>query len=109
VHHLANFFFYAVDPFHMRSLYTCDQVARGFNWMHFCDPRVDDLVQKGNNTADPAKRIPFFREAVKAVMEAAVVIPIYQQRAVFPASKRVQALRFTVNGYPIFYDVTLRA
>lgn len=109
LHNMANFFFYAADPFHMRSLYTCDQVTSGFNWMHFCDSRVDDLVQKGNNTADPAKRIPFFREAVKAVMEAAVVIPIYQQRAVFPASNKVQALRFTVNGAPIFYDVTLRS
>ncbi len=108
-HNLADFFFYAVDPYHMRSLYTCDQVTSGFNWMHFCNPQVDELVQKGNGTADPAQRIPFFRQAVKAVMEAAVVIPIYQQRAIFPASNKVQALRFTVNGYPIFYDVTLRS
>ncbi|HLJ59620.1 MAG TPA: ABC transporter substrate-binding protein [bacterium] len=108
-HNLADFFYYSVDPFLMRALYACDQVAHGFNWMHYCDPQVDTLVSKGNATADPAKRIPFFRQAAKTAMEAAVVIPIYQQRAVFAASSRVQAVRFTVNGFPIFYDATLRA
>ncbi|HKV70778.1 MAG TPA: ABC transporter substrate-binding protein [Gemmatimonadales bacterium] len=108
-HNLADFFFYSVDPFLMRALYACDQAAKGFNWMHYCDPQVDDLVAKGNGTADPTKRIPFFRQAAKIVTEAAVVIPIYRQRALFEASNRVQALRFTVNGYPIFYDATLRA
>ncbi|HYM68930.1 MAG TPA: ABC transporter substrate-binding protein [bacterium] len=108
-HNLADFFYYSVDPFLMRALYACDQVAHGFNWMHYCDPQVDTLVSKGNATADPTKRIPFFRQAAKLAMEAAVVIPIYQQRAVFEASNRVQALRFTVNGFPIFYDATLRA
>ncbi len=108
-HNLADFFYYSVDPFLMRALYACDQITHGFNWMHYCDPQVDALVAKGNATADPSKRIAPFREAARRVMEAAVVIPIYQQRAVFDASDRVQALRFTVNGFPIYYDATLRA
>ncbi len=108
-HHLANFFFYAVDPFFMRSLYTCDQIGQGFNYTHFCNPQFDELVARSNASADPAKRIPLIRQAAKMITDAAIVIPIYQQRAVFGSTNRVQALRFTVNGFPIFYDVTLRA
>ncbi len=108
-HNLADFFFYAVDPFFMRALYACDQIGQGFNWMHYCNPQVDELVAKANTSADPAKRIPTIRQAAKTVTDAAVVIPIYQQKAVFAASNRVQALRFTVNGFPIFYDATLRS
>ncbi len=108
-HHLANFFFYSVDPFFMRALYACDQIGAGFNYMHYCNPQLDEAVMKANGSADPVKRIPLIRQAAKIATDAAVVIPVYQQRAVFSASSRVQALRFTVNGYPIFYDVTLRA
>ncbi len=105
-HNLADFFYYAVDPYFMRSLFSCDQIASGFNWMHYCDPALEKLTQDGNATGDNAKRDVIYAQAAKMVMEAAAVIPIYEQRAVFAAKKNVTGLSFSINGYPYFHDVS---
>jgi peptide/nickel transport system substrate-binding protein len=105
-HNLADFFYYAPDPYFMRALFNCDQIATGFNWMHYCNPDLDTLVQQGNATGDVAERTRIYAEAAKIVMEAAVVIPIYEQRAVFAGKNDIAELFFTVNGTPVFHDVT---
>lgn len=106
-HNLADFFYYQDDPYLMRALYACDQIKSGFNWMHYCNPDLDQLVEQGNATADPARRGQIYAQAAKIVMEAAVVIPIYQQRAVFAGKKAISDLFFSVSGAPIFHDVGL--
>ena len=105
-HNLADFFYYAVDPYFMRSLFSCDQIASGFNWMHYCDPALEALIQEGNSTGDNAKRGEIYAQAAKMVMENAAVIPIYQQRAVFAAKKGITGVNFSLNGYPYFHDLT---
>lgn len=106
-HHLANFFYYAVDPYFMRALYACDQIESGFNWMHYCNPELDALVQQGNATADPAERAAIYAQAARIVMEDAVVIPIYEQRAVFVGQAGISNLAFSINGMPYFHDVAV--
>jgi peptide/nickel transport system substrate-binding protein len=106
-HNLADFFYYAVDPYFMRALWACDQIQHGFNWMHYCNADLDKLVQEGNATADAATRGPIYAQASKIVMEDATVIPIYQQRAVFAGKKSIQDLSFSINGFPYFHDVSL--
>ncbi len=106
-HHLADFFYYADDPYFMRALYGCDQIASGFNWMHYCNPDLDALVQEGNATADAESRAAIYARAAKIVMEAAVVIPIYEQTAFFAGKKGISGLFFSVSGGPFFHDVTV--
>lgn len=105
-HNLADFFYYAVDPYFMRSLWFCDQIESGFNWMHYCDADLETLVNEGNATADQEQRATIYQQAAKKVMEEATVIPIYKQRAVFAAKAGVSGLNFSVNGMPYFDDVT---
>ncbi|MEA2530329.1 MAG: peptide/nickel transport system substrate-binding protein, partial [Thermomicrobiales bacterium] len=106
-HNLADFFYYAVDPYFMRALFNCDQIAAGFNWMHYCNPDLDALVQQGNSTGDAEQRAQIYAQAAKVAMEAAVVIPIYEQRAVFAGKTSIKDLLFSVNGMPYFHDVSL--
>ncbi|CAN5460591.1 ABC transporter substrate-binding protein [soil metagenome] len=106
-HNLADFFYYAVDPYFMRSLWFCDQIAAGFNWMHYCNEDFEKLVNDGNATGDQAQRATIYGQAAKMVMEAATVIPIYQQRAVFAGKSTVSGLNFSLNGFPYFNDVTI--
>jgi peptide/nickel transport system substrate-binding protein len=107
MHNLADFFFYSVDPFFMRSLWFCDQIPTGFNWMHYCNEDFEALVKSGNATADPAERAGIYTQAARMVMEAATLIPIYQQRAVFAGKANIAGLSFSINGYPYFNDVTI--
>jgi len=90
-----------------RALFACDQVGKGFNWMHYCNPDVDKMVTEGNATSDPAKRQEIYAAAAKKVMEDATFIPIYEQAAVFPAKKNVTGLMFTTTGGPLFYNVSV--
>lgn len=106
-HNLADFFYYAVDPYFMRSLWFCDQIPSGFNWMHYCQEDFETLVNSGNATADPAQRATIYAQAAKMVMEAATVIPVYQQRAVFAGKANISGLTFSLNGMPYFNDVTV--
>lgn len=106
-HNLTDFFYYAPDPFFMRALFACDQVGKGFNWMHYCNPDVDKMVTEGNATSDAAKRQQIYAAAAKQVMADATFIPIYEQAAVFPAKKKVTGLMFTTTGGPLFYNVSL--
>jgi peptide/nickel transport system substrate-binding protein len=105
-HHLANFFFYAIDPFFMKSLWGCDQIESGFNWMHYCDEELDALVMEGNATGDPVERAAIYSQAARKVMEEATNIPIYQQRVAFAGKASLQGLNFAVNGSPFFHDLT---
>jgi peptide/nickel transport system substrate-binding protein len=107
-HNLTDFFYYAADPYFLRALYACDQVGVGFNWMHYCNPDLDKLVQEGNATGDVAKRQEIYAQAGTMVMNDATIIPVYQQRAVFAAKNAVQGLAFTVDGMPIFQDVAVQ-
>jgi peptide/nickel transport system substrate-binding protein len=106
-HNLTDFFYYAPDPFFMRALFACDQVGKGFNWMHYCNAEVDQMVTEGNATSDAAKRQEIYAAAAKKVMEDATFIPIYEQAAVFPAKKNVTGLMFTTTGGPLFYNVSM--
>ena len=107
-HNLTDFFYYAVDPFFMRALYACDQVGVGFNWMHYCNADLDKLVTDGNAVSDVAKRQEIYNQAATIVMNDAIVIPIYQQRAVFAAKNEIKGMNFSVNGYPYFQDVSVQ-
>ncbi|HEY7034334.1 MAG TPA: ABC transporter substrate-binding protein [Thermomicrobiales bacterium] len=106
-HNLTDFFYYAPDPFFMRALFACDQVGKGFNWMHYCNADVDKMVTEGNATSDVEKRQEIYAAAAKQVMEDASFIPIYEQAAVFPAKKSVTGLMFTPTGGPLFYNVSV--
>ena len=67
---------------------------------------VDALVDKANGTADAAQRTALYKQAGKTVMEAAVIIPIYNSDGLFVSSSSVKGVRFTVNAFPLFHNAT---
>ncbi len=106
-HNMAPFFFYAVDPSFANSIYSTEAIST-FNWMHYSNADVDKLIQQGQQEVDPAKRAPIYIELNKKVMDDAVMIPIYYKAVVLAAKKSVQGFKYTVNGFPFFYNVTVK-
>jgi peptide/nickel transport system substrate-binding protein len=106
-HHLADFFYYDVDPYFTRALFGCDQIAHGFNWEHYCNPDLVALVDKANATADNNQRTTLYKQAGKTIMEAAVIIPIYNSSGLFVGKSSVKGLAFTVNAFPLFHAVSM--
>ncbi len=106
-HNLAPFFFYAVDPSFANSIYSTEAIST-FNWMHYSNADVDKMINEGQQESDPAKRAPIYIELNKKIMNDAVMIPIYYKAVVLAAKKSVKGFRYTVNGFPFFYNVTAK-
>ena len=106
-HNMAPFFFYAVDPSFANSIYSTEAIST-FNWMHYSNADVDKLINEGQQEVDPTKRAPIYIELNKKVMDDAVMIPIYYKAVVLATKKSVQGFQYTVNGFPYFFNVTVK-
>lgn len=105
--HLADFFYYDVDPYFLRAIFGSDQIAHGFNWEHYSNPSLDTLVDKANSTADASQRTALYKQAGQTVMEAAVIIPIYNSDGLFVGTSSLKGVQFTVNAFPLFHNASM--
>ncbi|HXI97194.1 MAG TPA: ABC transporter substrate-binding protein [Candidatus Acidoferrum sp.] len=105
--HLADFFYYDVDPYFTRALFGGDQIAHGFNWEHYDNPDLTAQIDKANATADNNQRAELYKQVGKTIMEAAVIIPIYNSSGLFVGTSSIQGLAFTVNAFPLFHAVSM--
>ncbi|RKX40789.1 MAG: ABC transporter substrate-binding protein, partial [Thermotogae bacterium] len=61
----------------------------------YSNPRVDELIAKGESTADRQERIKYYQEAEKLIMQDRVYMPLYHKMVVMGVNKRVRG--FTVS------------
>jgi peptide/nickel transport system substrate-binding protein len=106
-HHLADFFYYDVDPYFTRALFGGDQIAHGFNWEHYDNPDLTALIDKANATADNAQRTALYKQVGQTIMQAAVIIPIYNSSGLFVGSSSLKGLAFTVNAFVLFHAASM--
>lgn len=105
--HLADFFYYDVDPYFVRAIFGADQIAHGFNWEHYANPQLDALVAKANGTADATARTKLYEQANRTIMDAAVIIPIYNSDGLFVSTSALKGVQFTVNAFPLFHGASM--
>ena len=106
-HHLADFFYYDVDPYFTRALFGCDQIAHGFNWEHYCNPDLTAMIDKANATPDNNARTALYKQIGQIIMKAAVIIPIYNSSGLFVGTSSLKGLAFTVNAFPLFHNASM--
>ena len=76
----------------LRALVACDNPALGFggvNWLKYCNPKMDELLQKALNTVDDKARLPLLKEATAIAVNDGGVIPIHQQVTTWAAKKGI--------------------
>jgi peptide/nickel transport system substrate-binding protein len=103
---LADFFYYDVSPYFVRAIFGANEIATGFNWEHYANPSLDKMVDQANAVVDDAKRYAVYRQIGKTLMEAAVIIPIYDQRGVYVGPSSLSGMVFTPNAIPLFHAAT---
>src|SRR5215469_14457465 len=106
-HNLADFFYYDVDPYFVRAIFGADQIAHGFNWEHYANPDLDALVDRANATSDAAARTKLYQQANSIIMNAAVIIPIYNSDGLFVGTSKLKGVQFTVNAGPLFHGASM--
>jgi peptide/nickel transport system substrate-binding protein len=77
------------DPSGMRIMWHSENDGTGFNWSHIQDEGVDELLEKGEATADLAEREAVYQELQKTIMEEAWILPLYIITAFHGASASV--------------------
>jgi len=76
----------------LRALLACDNPAKGlggFNWLKYCSPKMDELLQKALNTVDDKARLALLQEAGAIAINDGGLIPIHQQVTTWAAKKGV--------------------
>jgi peptide/nickel transport system substrate-binding protein len=106
-HNLADFFYYDVSPYFVRAIFGCDEIKAGFNWEHYCNPALDRMVAQANAIVHNAQRYKLYQTIGNRLMEAAVIIPIYDQRGVYVGPADMKGIVFTLNAIPLFHAVSI--
>ncbi|MBI5929596.1 MAG: ABC transporter substrate-binding protein [Chloroflexi bacterium] len=87
------------DPFFQLTFnLKCDAVT---NYVNYCNPEVDELIEAGTFSRDPQERANLIRRAQEIIVEEAPWAYLYQPDRVF-------VTRANVTGIAIFNDLTLR-
>jgi peptide/nickel transport system substrate-binding protein len=99
--HLANWFYYDVDPFTLSTVFECNQIQSGFNWAHYCDSTVDSAITKANATVNRGQRVAAYEDIVKKINGDAPFLPIYNTKTIL-VTKGVSGIKFGQTGQPYF-------
>jgi peptide/nickel transport system substrate-binding protein len=76
----------------LRALAACDDPARGFggfNWLKYCNPKMNELLGKALNTVDDKERSKLLQEATAIVINDGGLIPIHQQVTTWATKKGI--------------------
>jgi peptide/nickel transport system substrate-binding protein len=102
----AEDFYWSNDPSLLYVFYGSSQIATGFNFAHYNNPAMDQLLAQAAAVADSTKRNSLYQQASKLVMSDAVIIPIQQKRTVMGLNNKIQGLKFGSVTYPLLYGVS---
>ena len=100
----ASWFFSAVDPNLVKSVFMCDQIASGFNWAHYCDPATDSAITAADATPDPQARLDAFSDVFATLNEQAVFLPIYDIQSTV-VTDGMEGLLYINDGSPVYAAV----
>jgi peptide/nickel transport system substrate-binding protein len=100
----ASWFFSAVDPNLVKSVFTCDQIASGFNWAHYCDPATDAAIAAADATPDPTARLAAFSGIFTTLNSQAVFLPIYDIQSTV-VTDNLSGLLYNVDGNVVYAAV----
>ncbi|OMF34687.1 ABC transporter substrate-binding protein [Paenibacillus sp. FSL H8-0548] len=98
------------DPEALRSFYhsSAVNVSGKQNLPGYKNTEVDSWIDQGLIEKDPVKRQELYANVQKAIIEQAVIIPIYVFPYTIAASKSVTDIKFDSLAYPLFNDAFIQ-
>jgi len=78
-----------------------------YNWSHYTNDALTDLLTQGRIQTDEAKRKDIYVKAQKLILDASVLYPIYENQDLLAASKKVTGLSYSGGGFESFYKVSV--
>lgn len=97
----------AVDPNVLYQMYDPRFIPKpgksGFNFSHTDDPKITDLLLKGQQEQDPEARAQIYAQVQQAIVGDARSVGVYVPTYTLLLNG-LHGIRFDAEGYPIFYD-----
>ncbi len=90
------------------SLYQSKEVVSG-NYPRLNDARVDELLQKGRESSDPAERDAIYGEMEEIVMTSGAYIPLYWRYSIIAYNSKIQNVTNSPCGFYFVYDYSWAA
>ena len=76
----------------LRAVAACVDPEKGygtFNWLKYCNPKVNDMLSKAINTVDDKARLKLLQETAALVVGDAGIIPIHHQVSTWAMKKNI--------------------
>ena len=97
-----------IDPIFLDMIWNSkNSGAGGWAWTGFKDERLDELLDKSNEEADPAKRCEQYVEVQKIIMENAATLGMFGQPQFYVLDKSVKGFELGPTAW-IYYPYMLR-
>ena len=64
----------------------------GYNWMHYCNPELDRLVDQARVTSDPEERLQLYQEATRIVAEDAPWFTTHIEKSAWATGNGIQGM-----------------
>jgi ABC-type transport system substrate-binding protein len=81
-----------------RYLGTASATPSGFNYAHFSNARVDELLIAGRGTTDVAERKKIYTEIAQIANDEAIWVYLWRLNSIYGVNKRIQ--NFVAPGHP---------
>ena len=107
VHNLGSFGYYGADPYLLNIWVNSNAIQSGFNWSHYKNPAVDQMIAKANATAADAARNGLYQQVGTKLMQDSMYLPLWDVAGAFTLAPKVKNLHQTLNGYLAFHSATL--
>ncbi|MEU8223310.1 ABC transporter substrate-binding protein [Kribbella sp. NPDC048915] len=107
VHNLGSFGYYGADPYLLNIWVNSNAIKSGFNWSHYANPAIDQLIAKANATAADPARNALYQQAGDTLMRDSMYLPLWDVAGAFTLSPKVKNLHQTLNGYLAFHSATV--
>ncbi len=78
-----------IDPDTFNSLFVTDGNA---NYMHYSNPKVDELFNQGRVEKDDAKRKAIYEEIQKLIIEDAAFYPLVENKRILAIDSRIKGI-----------------
>jgi peptide/nickel transport system substrate-binding protein len=108
-HHIVWMQWSGIDPALMRTVFHSENAGIGWNFSHYANPEVDELLEAQAVETDEAARAEIFSQIQLTIMEDAAILPLWPQNRIWGINADVQGFAVHPGGEVLWpYDISFR-
>lgn len=104
---MASIGWISSDPVILSNLFLSSNIKGGYAWSKYSSPELDNLLNEGERTLDPAKRATIYAQCQKVIMDQALIVPMFGEIRTIGIQSKYQGISLDFRKYQWLYDAHL--